>query len=72
MGLRSGKYAAELRREGADARNLAGSILAWVRACKPYLSCCVIYLLLYIYMYLSKTVVHTYLHFQTVSDALLR
>jgi len=35
VGLRSGKYAEELRREGADASNLAGSILAWVCAAAP-------------------------------------
>lgn len=35
IGYRSGVYVAELRRAGVDARNLAGSVLAWTHAGKP-------------------------------------
>ncbi len=35
VGYRSGLYAAELRRRGFDAYNLAGSILAWTHAGRP-------------------------------------
>jgi rhodanese-related sulfurtransferase len=35
IGYRSGLYARELREKGLDARNLAGSILAWTHAGLP-------------------------------------
>jgi hypothetical protein len=39
-GLRSGKYAAKLQREGfRDVRNLHGSLVSWVRNCTRYPRC---------------------------------
>lgn len=35
IGARSGTYARDLRRDGWDARNLRGSILAWTHAHQP-------------------------------------